>query len=62
MSQLFCFLVIELLSGHRRLTYHAQHPGRRVDGTFLPGSDVAKEAGHKGGEVNAAAVAAQDRK
>lgn len=34
-----------------------KQPGRREDGTFLPGSEAAKEAGHKGGEAHAAAVA-----
>lgn len=38
-----------------------QHPSRREDGTFLPGSEAAKEAGHKGGEVHAAAIAGADK-
>lgn len=35
------------------LTYSVKEeshpPGRNADGTFVPGSEAAKEAGHKGG-------------
>jgi hypothetical protein len=38
-------------SGSGNSASSGEGTGRREDGTFLPGSEAAKEAGHKGGEA-----------